>query len=126
MTNERLPRYHSGPAKAALADLLRARGEVNAVGNVVLEGAYRAVEELDRGYTAKHTRRMIDSGRNLKPKALEQLAQVLEVEPEYFREYRIHQLEEWMETWPEVVDTVYDMAKGKVAQLEAKKARRGK
>lgn len=114
------------PAKAALADLLRERGQANEVGNVRFERFYKAVEELKAGYGAKHLRRMVDGGRPLQPDAIEAMARVLDVEPEYFLEYRVWQIGKVLERHPDAEELLYDIAMDVAEDRDGARPKAGK
>jgi uncharacterized protein YcaQ len=103
----------------ALGGLLRERQQTGPLGAVNLREFFEEVG----GWSYEHLRMMVNGQRRLKPEAIEAMAHALGVAPEYFREYRIHRLDQLIDERPELVDVVYDMAVQRAAELEAKEPR---
>lgn len=109
------------PAKKALGDALRERGWVDDVGNADFATFYRACNEQNPGWSVKHLARMINGGRTLQPKAIELMAELLEIEPNYFREYRLFQLGEDFKEFPELEEQYYRQIKADAMRLRMEK-----
>ncbi|MHB9116143.1 MAG: anthranilate phosphoribosyltransferase [Thermoleophilia bacterium] len=98
----------------ALADLLRQEaGDPHA--RVNLRDFFGRVE----GWEYETLRKQISGERSLKPEAIEAMAQALSVAPEYFQEFRKHQIDQAIATHPELVDLFYDLLVSRAKSLDA-------
>ena len=98
----------------ALADLLR-REQGDPLGRIRLSDFFKRVE----GWEYETLRKQVVSERKLQPEAIEAMAQALAVQPEYFIEYRRHQIERAITVHPELVDLVYDLLVTRAKSFEA-------
>lgn len=71
------------------------------------------------GWHVDTLRKQITAERTLQPAAVEAIAEVLNVAPEYFVEYRANQIAEAVRHHPELVDLVYDLLITRANSLEA-------
>lgn len=98
----------------ALADLLRQEaGDLHA--RVNLREFFARVE----GWEYETLRKQITGERSLKPEAMEAMAQAMGVAPEYFQEYRKHQIDQAISNHPELVDLFYDLLVSRAKSLDA-------
>ena len=107
-------RYTTKPFAEALGELLRQengdpRGRIN------LSEFFRRVE----GWEYETLRKQVAGERTLQPEAVEAMAAALHVTPEYFQEYRSHQIEKAITDHPELVDLVYDLLVSRAKSLDA-------
>ena len=103
----RYPRmdYTSRRFADALAELLRQEaGDPHA--RVNLREFFGRV----KGWKYETLRKQISGERTLQAEAIEAMAECLGVSPEYFQEYRRHQIEQTISDHPELVDLFYDLA----------------
>lgn len=106
--------YTSRRFADALAELLRhesgdSRARVN------LREFFGRVE----GWKYETLRKQISGERTLQPEAIEAMAEILGVPPEYFQEYRRHQIEQTISDHPELVDLFYDLLVSRARSLDA-------
>ena len=97
--------YSVAPFKEALADLLR-----NQQGDPMRVNLKEFTDKVE-GYAYHSLLGMIEGRRTLQPGALEAMAKVLRVPPDYFIEYRVHWTHEFMMRNPEAADQLYELAK---------------
>lgn len=98
----------------ALADLLRQeRGDPG--GRLNLRRFFSRVD----GWEYETLRKQLSGERTLKPDAMRAMADVLGVPPEYFLEFRRHQIEQAIATHPELVDLFYDLMVSRAKSLDA-------
>jgi anthranilate phosphoribosyltransferase len=98
----------------ALAELLRQeRGDPKA--RVNLREFFGRVD----GWEYETLRKQISGERTLKPDAIQAMAEILGVAPEYFLEYRRYQIEQAIVNHPELVDLVYDLMVSRAKSLDA-------
>lgn len=98
----------------ALADLLRQEaGDPRA--RINLREFFARVE----GWEYETLRKQISGERSLKPEAVEAMARALGVAPEYFQEYRKHQIDQAIANHPELVDLFYDLLVSRAKSLDA-------
>lgn len=64
-------------------------------------------------------RKQVLAERTLQPAAVEAMAEVLNIAPEYFVEYRTNRISEAVTLHPELVDLVYDLLVSRAQSLEA-------
>lgn len=107
-------RYSTKPFAEALSDLLReeARGTDTKPN---LTAFLRRVP----GWRVDTLRKQVLAERTLQPAAVEAMAEVLNIAPEYFVEYRTNQISEAVTLHPELVDLVYDLLVSRAQSLEA-------
>ena len=102
------------PFADALAELVRnEQGDPGA--RVNLRAFFGRVE----GWEYETLRKQIVGERTLKPEVIEAIAEALGVAPEYFQEYRRHELERAIVTHPELVDLFYDLMVSRARSLDA-------
>ena len=102
------------PFADALAELLRnEQGDPGA--RVNLRGFFGRVE----GWEYETLRKQIVGERTLKPEVIEAIAEALGIAPQYFQEYRRHELERAIVTHPELVDLFYDLMVSRARSLDA-------
>ena len=102
------------PFADALAELLRnEQGDPGA--RVNLRGFFGRVE----GWEYETLRKQIVGERTLKPEVIEAIAEALGIAPQYFQEYRRHELERAIVTHPELVDLFYDLMVSRAKSLDA-------
>ncbi len=107
-------RYSSKPFADALAELLRQEsGDPRA--RINLREFFRRLE----GWEYETLRKQVAGERTLQPEAIEAMASALHVTPEYFLEYRRHQIEKSISDHPELVDLVYDLLVSRSKSLDA-------
>ena len=107
-------RYSAKAFPEALAELLRQEaGDPRA--RINLSEFFRRVE----GWEYETLRKQVAGERTLQPDAIEAMAQALHVAPEYFLEYRIHQIRQALSDHPELVDLVYDLLVTRAKSLDA-------
>jgi len=98
----------------ALAELLRQEaGDPRA--RVNLREFFGRVD----GWKYETLRKQISGERTLQPEAIEAMAESLAVPPEYFQEYRRHQIEQAITDHPELVDLFYDLLVSRARSLDA-------
>ena len=111
------PQPHTNqPFPEALGDLLRAQ-QADPIGIISLRALFVQIE----GYSYDALRKMVRGELTLQPAAIEAMAAVLGVPPEYFLEYRAWQLQEGLRRHPELSDKVYDMLMACFALLDERK-----
>ena len=71
------------------------------------------------GWKYENLRKQIVADRKIQPEAIEAMATVLGIAPEYFLEYRQRQIEQAITEHPELVDHLYDLAVSRAKSLEA-------
>lgn len=114
--NTRYPRfrYTTKRFSDALSELLRQEaGDPRA--RINLSEFFRRVD----GWEYETLRKQVAGERTLQPEAVEAIAAALHVAPEYFLEYRRHQIEQAVETYPDLVDLVYDLLVSRAKSLDA-------
>ena len=112
----RYPRmdYTSRRFADALAELLRQEaGDPHA--RVNLREFFGRV----KGWKYETLRKQISGERTLQAEAIEAMAECLGVSPEYFQEYRRHQIEQTISDHPELVDLFYDLLVSRARSLDA-------
>jgi anthranilate phosphoribosyltransferase len=98
----------------ALADLLRLEaGDLDA--RVNLREFFGRVD----GWKYETLRKQIAGERTLQPEAISAMAEALGVPPEFFLEYRRHQIEQAILSHPELVDLFYDLLVSRARSLDA-------
>ena len=116
-------RRSTQPFIDALGGLLREQQQTGPLGAVNLRAFFAGIPH----WSYEHLRKMVIGERTLTAPAIEAMAGVLGVAPDYFAEYRIHRIAEAMKTRPDLVDAFYDVLV--LQESEAKgthKPRRGK
>jgi hypothetical protein len=68
-------------------------------------------------------RKQIVGERRLQPQVIEAIAKELDVNPEYFMEYRIWQVAEVLEKYPDLVELCYDVLLNAADVREEEKSR---
>jgi len=106
--------YSEEPFPETLANLLR-REQRDPLGRVRLSDFFKRVE----GWEYETLRKQVVSERKLQPEAIEAMARALGVQPEYFIEYRRHQIEQAVSVHPELADLVYDLLVTRSKSFEA-------
>jgi hypothetical protein len=101
------------PFPEALGELLRVQ-QGDPLGMISLSAFFSQIG----GYSYDALRRMVRGELTLQPQAIEAMAAVLGVAPEYFLEYRSHQLQEGLRRHPELADVVYEMLMASFALLD--------
>ncbi len=81
----------------------------------ILREFFRRLE----GWEYETLRKQVAGERTLQPEAIEAMASALHVTPEYFLEYRRHQIEKSISDHPELVDLVYDLLVSRSKSLDA-------
>jgi anthranilate phosphoribosyltransferase len=107
-------RYTTRPFADALNELLERRGSGTDT-RVNLGEFLRRVE----GWREGTLRKQIASERTLQAEAVKAIAEALNVAPEYFLEYRRHQINQAVQVHPELVDLVYDLLVSRARSIEA-------
>jgi len=106
--------YTTKPFADALTELLEQQ-ESGTETKVNLGEFLRRVQ----GWREGTLRKQIASERTLQTEAVEAIAEALNVAPEYFLEYRRHQINQAVQVHPELVDLVYDLLVSRAKSLEA-------
>jgi hypothetical protein len=104
------------PFAEAMGDLLRTQ-QADPIGIISLRALFSQIE----GYSYDALRKMVRGELTLQPAAIEAMAAVLGVPPEYFLEYRAWQLQEGLRRHPELADKVYEMLMASFALLDERK-----
>jgi anthranilate phosphoribosyltransferase len=107
-------RYTNKPFLDALTELLR-RESGDPRSKINLTEFFKRVD----GWKYETLRKQIASERTLQPEAIEAMAEALGVAPEYFQEYRQHQMQQAIAAHPDLVDLVYDLLMSRAKSLDA-------
>ena len=99
-----------------LGELLRRRQESGPLGRINLRAFFSSVD----GWEYEYLRKMVMGERPLVSQAMEAMADALGVDPEYFLEYRIWQIQEGFRRHPNVADDVYQMLMASFKLLDAR------
>ena len=98
----------------ALADLLREHQH-----NPYRANLYAFADELPEGISYAALRLAVNGKVVVRPELIEACANVLGVPPSYFKEYRVHQILEALESHPELAGLVYETVMNETAALSA-------
>jgi hypothetical protein len=109
--------YTQKPFAEALGDLLRERQASGPLGRISLRPFFAQVD----GFQYEYLRKMVMGERPLRPEAIEAMAAVLEVPPDYFREYREWRIGEDMRRHPELVGLIYELVLAEARVLDERK-----
>jgi hypothetical protein len=104
------------PFPQALGELLRFQQQ-DPLGTVNLRTFFAQIPE----YSYDALRKMVRGKLPLQPQAIEAMAAVLGVLPDYFVEYRAWQVREGLKRHPETADQVYEMLMASFALLDERK-----
>jgi hypothetical protein len=101
------------PFPEALGELLRVQ-QGDPLGSISLRTFFAQIPE----YSYDALRKMVRGKMSLQHKAIEAMANVLGVAPEYFVEYRAWQVREGLKRHPELADEVYEKLMDSFAKLD--------
>lgn len=116
MLHDMKPRAHK-PFGEALADALREK-QAARFGRISLRAFFSRIE----GWSYDALRKMANGELRLTPEVMEACARELGIAPTYWREYRAYQIEQQMESNPELIDAIYDLVMSEAAKLPMKGA----
>lgn len=106
--------YTQKPFAEALDDLMRERDDRDTLGRINLKALFAKIP----GWEYEYLRKMVVGERRLMPTAIEAVANVLDIAPSYFLEYRLWQIQEGFRRHPTVADDVYRMLMASFAVLD--------
>ncbi len=107
------PKRSTRPFPEALGELLRVQ-QGDPLGSISMRAFFAHIPN----YSYDALRKMVRGQLALQPQAIEAMARVLGVEPDYFLEYRAWKLQEGLRRHPQVADDVYEMLMGSFAALD--------
>jgi hypothetical protein len=98
----------------ALADLLREHQH-----NPYRANLYAFADELPEGISYAALRLAVNGKVVVRPELIEACAKVLGVPPSYFKEYRVHQILEALESHPQLAGLIYETVMNETEALSA-------